>query len=153
MSEVQNMDNDSKNEEEVDEYKVVGEATDDEVFFLEWARESVKRTCPQLNELLQKLITLIIALVGACLVAIKEKMMPQNWGTVATAIFLSALVFAIVGIWPRRKMLPLDCASEIENKEKAAIRYKATWVRASFTALCIGVAMTIAGFLSSPPAK
>lgn len=125
-------------------------ASPEEVFYLEWAQESVKKTTPYLNEFLQKLITLIVALIGAVIVATDKKLIPENWGANSAIVLLLSLVFALVGIWPVDKFLPMNCAKKIERIEEAMVSRKARWVRATLVTVGIALAMIIWGSLLCP---
>jgi hypothetical protein len=153
MSQVQYMDNDSAQIDDWKDFDIDHPrlANSDEIFYVKWARESIKQTVPYLNDLLQKLITLISALFAASLVAIKENIIDKWFGIGGAFVLLVALGMAITGIWPRTKTLQLDCADQIKLAESNVSNRKSFWVQMTLVFLAISLLVFVFGFLALPP--
>lgn len=122
-------------------------ATATEEFFVGLAEDAIKRTTPYLNEFLQKLITLNVAIIGASLVAVKERIIGAAFGLPAILFVFVSLGVAIIGVWPRQHILSMYCAASIEEAERTAIQRKSKFIRAALVMLLISIAMLILGFV------
>lgn len=122
-------------------------ATPEARFYLEWDRESVKQTAPLLNDVLQKLIVLSTALLGA-FASLKELPVP-DWGRGAAAVgFLAALAAALLGVYPRGRASVGYDPDEIKAFEDWTVRRKKRSLSLAAAFLLAGLAAGVAGIAS-----
>jgi hypothetical protein len=92
-------------------------ATETEVFLKEWAKETIKRNIPLLNDVLRSLLTLSTALSGASFLA---QTVTPAFRVGAAICFLGAMLASLRGILPYEGTGSFLVPEEIRiHKEKA----------------------------------
>jgi hypothetical protein len=116
-----------------------------DVFLVEWAQDTAKRSIPFLNETLRTLVTLNVALLGGGLVLLREGVAP-GWARAAALLaFLLSLAAAFRGVLPFEGSPHLQMPAEIRAHKAAALRHKRRWLWLSSWLIVAGFAAAVAG--------
>jgi hypothetical protein len=70
------------------------------VFYVEWAKESLKATIPFMNDMLYKFTLLNVALLGGGLAFVGEETIGTGAKSVMILCFLVSLIFSLYGLRP-----------------------------------------------------
>lgn len=116
-----------------------------DVFYVEWAQETIKKNVQTLNDMLGRLVVLTTSLVGGGLVLLNKDMIGAFPKAVALTFFLAALLAALAGLSPIRVSVDFLCADEVRQYKQATINRKWFAMMGSFTLLLAGFAVAILG--------
>lgn len=121
--------------------EVIGPPTEDDLFFLEWGKETLKKNISTVNDILQRMVTLNCALLGGTIAFYDEKIMPTAAKFWVELFFLAALVPAFLGMLPKEERVDLKCPSDIKAAKKHILDSKVIllWFSgiATLVAFCI----------------
>lgn len=119
--------------------------TAEESFYLDWAQESYKQVGPFLNDCLQKLITLDVALIGGgLLLGPRDDILPVAARVPPLVLLVLSLACAVIGVRPfGRARLGFDPAAEKVGRA-AAVRRKSGWLSAASWLLVAALATAVA---------
>lgn len=121
----------------------------EDVFYLEWAREDVKKTVPYLNDCLQRLIVLDTALVAGSIVGLKDAM-PLNWRIAVVIAMMLSLVIACIGVQPFGGALNWTDPDDIRRSEDETVKWKKWLLRIAGAIMILGMIVGVAGMSESP---
>lgn len=132
---------------------VARDITPEDEMWMETARESYKKSGERLQDYLQKLVTLAVALAGGGMLAARDDLMGVNFRAGAVALFLVAAALAFWGSLPVSAKFNLDWVSHCRDFETRVIRVKHRWLWLAGLVLLFGMLVGLAGMvLKSPPA-
>src|SRR4051812_41938515 len=86
----------------IGEVQVGGKPTGDDLFYIDFGGELVKRALPFVNEVLRQMVTLSSALAGGSAAFLGETMIGPGYKSAAVFCFVAALAFAFAGVLPYR---------------------------------------------------
>lgn len=141
MPEVQQ---DERGEREVIDCGVAEHASEWDIFYVEWAKESAKRNIPLVNDLFAKLITLTTALVGGSFLA-GGSIMPAWAVVVSSMFFIASLAASCFGIYPHASRVLMDCPEQIAIQKREALQSKRNFLAG---ALVMGLGVALLGVLA-----
>lgn len=127
--------------------------TDEDLFFLEWGRETFKENVTIINETLKLFITLNSGLISVFIGFHKQIFSnPSPWDIITPAgLLIVSLIAAIVGVYPISQMVNLLSPDEIRDYKlrRSSFKRKALSVSAaclilSFLTLLYTVAVSVA---------
>jgi hypothetical protein len=138
-------------ESSAEEY-VLGEsspADELDTFYVEWARESLKRNLPFVNEVLRGLVTLDTALLGGSVLWLGPQIVPAWFRLAVVLCFLLSLAAAFWGMLPYTgTAVDLRCPDLIHKHKTEALRTKQFWVWVAAWCLIAGFAVALVGLLA-----
>ena len=103
----------------------VGEKpTDEDRFYLQWGRETIKNNIALVNDILKHLTTLNTALIGGSIVFIDQGVMHQGAKVAVIVIFFVALFISFLGLLPYQSNFSPKNISAIKNHKRKALTYK-----------------------------
>lgn len=114
--------------------------TDEEVFYQEWGRETLKANIGTATDVLKQLITINVALLGGGVAFLEG----SDVGSIPRALilfsFFVGLVIALLGVIPTESKIDLRVPAEVKRHKSEALGRKR---------LCLGVsaAFTVFGLL------
>ena len=127
------------------EYEVAQTSAAD-AFLLDWARDSLKQAGPRLDDALQKMATLAVALAGGGVVALRDDLMPHPAFRVAVvALFLTAAVTAFLGGFLTWQKVHLNDPQQIWCVKRDALRSKYHHYVCGAIALGLGLLTALIG--------
>ena len=115
-----------------------------DAFYFKWGRETLKEIVPTLHDILHKLITLDVALIGGSF-AIKDEFIGPRCRIFILIGLIASLICAFVGFAPRADTVNLNKPHEIEKFEENTIAYKNDWFRKSAFFLVLSLIFATAG--------
>lgn len=129
---------------EEDEQRVLPamRATDEEKFYIEWGRETLKNNLTFANEILRQLVTLNATLLGGSIAFLSDNVIDATLKTVIICFFLLSLIVSFVGIMPYESSVDLRIPAEIRQNRQLALKWKRRylWTAGGLLALGFGVA-------------
>ena len=114
-------------------------------------QESLKRTVPNLNDALGRLITLNTALIGGGMIVAKGEVIPFEFGVVVLALFFASLLVAMSGLWPRKRLLRMDYLHEVERFRNEVLARKDTCMKVAGILFIIAIAASLTGLVVKGP--
>lgn len=120
-------------------------ATDEEVFLLDWGRETYKGTIPRLNDALGRVITLSTALLGGSIYFVKDDALPPFFRVMAMFCFLAALSAAFAGTLFRRETVRLRDPEAIRKFKDEVATHRDWWLQVACWAVWAGLWFATAG--------
>lgn len=126
--------------------KVPGRFADpDDLFALDWGRETLKQVIPRLNDALQRVSTLATALLGGSLFFATDAVLAPGFRAAAMAFFLAALVTSFIGLLPKSEIVALGDPAAIRRFKTAVAVHRQRWLSVSCVALVIGAGVSVLG--------
>ena len=96
----------------------------EQLFYLQWARETQKRNIDLANQVLRQLVTLYASLLGGSIVFLKQEYLkPPYWGIVMVLLFLG-LVLAFIGSMPYERHVDVRRPQDIKRHKQSALAWK-----------------------------
>jgi hypothetical protein len=104
-------------------------ADPEDVFYLDWARETYKQSLPRLLDSLQRVITLATALLGGAIFVASAAAVPDWFRVPAMSLFLVSLSVAFYGTMPYSESVELNDPGRVREFKRtvAAFRANALW--------------------------
>jgi len=124
-------------------------ATEAEIFLKEWAKDTIKRNIPFLNETLRSLLSLAIGLSGASMIFMGAGVRIQ-FRAVAVLFFLASAVISLLGASPYEGQVSFFCPADIETHKAKALRFKLASVRWATGLILAGIVAGLTGWMSGP---
>lgn len=151
MPEVQELDGRGPaTEEEIIDVAGVQTCCED-VFDIEMGQERYKALPGQLLDSLQKLATLLAALIGGGLVALRDDLMRPGWRVSAIACLILALAATLVGILPLTfSTVFLNVATSLRQHTNRLIKRRGWSLIVAGVLLVLGFAVALAGLAIGP---
>lgn len=121
--------------------------TEEERFYLTWARDTLQQNLTYANEVLRQLVTLASTLLGGSIVLLDTVAPDPSWRTAVSALFFASLCAALVGILPYEEYVALNAPAEIRRHKAAALRWKRIYLWSSAGLLLAGFALALLGLV------
>jgi hypothetical protein len=123
-------------------------ASDYEVFLCEWAKETLKRNIPFLNDTLQRLVTLNATFLGLSLLLLKEQVIAM-WSCVAAMLcLLISLVASFWGMLPFPAVFSFQDLGEIIAQRDRATDWKVKCTRVGAVSFVLAFIAAFVGVLT-----
>jgi len=137
---------------------ILGETlTEEDEFYIAWARETVKRNLDFANEILRRLVTLASSLLGGGLVFYDKLYLSPTLRLLVLLFFLGSLIASFVGMMPYEAAPDQRVPAEIKTHKKAALAYKRRllWISGFMLTVGFGSAIgpLVVQFFTGVPAK
>ncbi len=129
-----------ENEEEVFQGTPV---SDEDSFFFNWAKESIKENVKLANDILKQLITLCTTLLGISII-FEKIVLHEQFRLLVICSFFIGLIISFIGVLPFEKKVDILSPSEIRDYQERALRHKLRYLWASSISLVVGFAIIIA---------
>lgn len=114
---------------------------DDQKFYLEWGKESIKNNIKLLNDMLSKMIVLNASFAGGAVV--QKVIIDSTPKTILIVIFLIALVISFIGYMPFENAIDISAPNEIKVHKKKALKHKRIYLWLAASIMCIGFSISI----------
>lgn len=116
--------------------------TDEDEFYVNWGKETLKNNITLANDILKQLITLSSALLGVSI--IYEHIVKGEFFKISVLLsFFISLIIALLGLLPYEKKVSLNSPSEIKNFKKKALKHKRLHLWISSIAIVVGFGLII----------
>src|SRR5579859_1321922 len=92
-----------------------------DIFYVDWAKETVKRTIPFLNETLRQLVMLNAALFGGAATLLDKGKIGAGFQTALLICFLLSLFFAACGMLPYQGQARMTVPDEVRRHKAQAL--------------------------------
>jgi hypothetical protein len=119
--------------------------TEEERFYLAWARDTLQHNLTYANEVLRQLVSLASTMLGGSIVFLDTAAPDPSWRTAVSALFFASLCTALVGILPYEEYVALNAPAEIRRHKAAALRWKRIYLWSSAGLLLAGFALALLG--------
>jgi len=122
-------------------------ADPEDVFYLDWARETYKQSIPRLLDSLQRTITLGSALLGGTMFVVAEATVPAWFRVPAMLLFLLSVSVAFYGTMPYSEAVRLNDPNHVRafKAKVAGFRQQSLWYASG--ALWLGLLAAAIGAL------
>lgn len=122
--------------------------SDEDLFYLEWAKETIKKNIENAHGALVQFITLNTTLLGGSIVFLKPEVIGKVFLSASFSLFFIALLISFLGILPHESTVSIISPSEIKAHKIQALskKRKLMWSCAAFTGsglLIMGVGVII----------
>ena len=114
--------------------------TPEERFYLDWARESLKKNIDLANQVLRQLVTLYASLLGGSVVFLRGELLMSPYREIVLVMFFFGLVSAFFGSMPYEGRVDIRQPQQIKRHKESALAWKRRYL---WTAGSLGAA----GFL------
>lgn len=116
--------------------------TEEEMFYINWGRETVKNNITLCNDILKQLITLSSALLGVTIIF--EKIVSEEvFKAFVLLSFFTSLVVAFLGVLPFENNVNIDTPEEIKAHKQKALAHKRRYLWISATCLVLGFGIIV----------
>lgn len=116
--------------------------TNEDEFYLNWGKESLKNNIKLSNEILKQIITLSTALLG--LTIIYEKIVSvEILRIIVLLLFFISLVVSLLGVLPFEGTISLNSPTEIKEFKRKVLKHKRIYLWISGGGLTLGFAIII----------
>lgn len=122
-------------------------ATAEEVFLLDWGRESWKKSVEQLSAGLQRMVTFNVALLGGSLAFLKDDVLPNPWKLVAMFLFFVSLSVALYGSTPWTEVVRIRDPRSVEAYKERLGAARLKLLKLASACLWLGLAVAAFGVL------
>ncbi len=119
--------------------------SEEDEYFLKWARESKKNNLAIANDVLGKIATLSATIVGGGVIFLNKSVISEHLIVPVLILFLVALASSFRGVLPYQAEVDLNSPTEIENHKLEALRYKLKYIRISAFCFFLGLSTAVAG--------
>ena len=116
--------------------------TEEEKFYMEWGKETLKTNIERANNVLQQFLTLNTALLGGSVVFLSQEILGKMFHGISIACLFIGLVLAFLGIIPYESKVQLNIPADIKNHKEKALKDKRCFLWA--TAIATGSGLLIA---------
>lgn len=120
------------------------------------ALKAREQTIPTLNDYLQKLLTLDVALIGGGFVVAKGDVLSYWWGVAVLVILIVSLVATLVGLLPTRGRIKPHAVGGVEayqSWETGIIEMKNRALRLGASLIVLAFAVGVGGLVAKGPPK
>lgn len=94
--------------------------TEDELFYLDWGKETVKENISVINEMFKLFITLDASILSAYLAFYDKINISPIWLKTAPLVFVTtSLIVSIIGIYPTAQKINLLVLTKSKNTKKS----------------------------------
>lgn len=126
----------------------------EELFYLQWARETQKRNSDLANQVLRQLVTLYASLLGGSIVFLKKEFLRSPYWETVMILFFLGLVLAFVGSMPYEGRVDVRQPQEIKRHKQSALAWKRFFLWSAGLSGALGFAMAMMGVvLGGHPAR
>ncbi|WP_109124981.1 hypothetical protein [Dyella sp. C11] len=117
------------------------QVTEEEKFYLDWGRESLKANLQLANNVLQQLLTLSTSLAAGGVLFLSKETVPAWLIAPVLLMFMLALVASLWGIFPYGGVINLSSPAQIQAHKTRALRHKRRFITIAFALLMVGLLM------------
>lgn len=120
----------------------------DDLFYIEWARETKKKNIATATDALQRLVTLNCALLGGSLALYSSGILPKWIQPVVVLLFFLSLLCSVYGMIPQLKDADSNDPAYIRDTKDKTLAEKIWVLRAAsfFLIVAFGVCILTIGF-------
>jgi hypothetical protein len=120
--------------------------SDDDEFYVQWGRESLKNNITLANDILKQLISISSAILGLTII-FEKIVVTELLRTLSLLSIFISLIIAFVGLLPYESKVQPYSPKDISDHKKKALKHKRSylWVSAAF--LNIGFGLLIGQFI------
>jgi len=127
----------------------------EDIFYLEWGKETLKENISILNDTFKLFITLDTILLSAYLgfyEKVLENLPSLSWQTIIPALcVIISLTTSLIGIYPFPKSVNLSAPQEIKKYKEIRLKFKSICLMvAAFTLVCGFIVLLVARILPIP---
>lgn len=119
--------------------------TDEEKFYLDWGRETLKGNITRINDLQKSLVTLSVSFLGGSIVFYSDAATTPIFKVLVTAVLLAGAIVAFLGSVPVQYKLDLDDPGQIRQVKARTLETKKRWYIASAIFLVAGLGLAALG--------
>lgn len=123
------------------------DVTDEDEFYVEWAKESVKNNLVFANDVLQRLVTLNGVLLAGSIAFYDERIIPSRWKPYVLACFLLSLVVSFLGMLPYEGKVDPRVPADIKRHKQRALKFKRFLLLASAFLLAAGFGVCLGAII------
>ncbi len=98
--------------------------TEEDEFYIEWGRESLKKNIENAHGVLKQLLTLNTSLMGGSIIFLKPENIDSGFRIITLSLFLIALALAFLGILPHESNVSIVSPSDIKTHKQDALKEK-----------------------------
>lgn len=113
----------------------------EDLFYIEWAQETIKSNIATLNNLLGQFLSLNIGLLGGAAFFLNENNFPVYLRNFAIIVLFFGLAFAFIGILPTESNVQSNAPQQIKEHKNNAFKRKRCFMWLS--AICTGIGLSI----------
>lgn len=109
--------------------------SEEDIFYLEWAKETIKKNIENSHAALVQFLTLNTSLLGGSIVFLKPEAIGKLFLSSSFSLFFIALFISFLGILPHESKVSIISPSEIREHKFEALnkKRKFMWSCAAFT--------------------
>ena len=105
--------------------------SDDDLFYINWGKETVKKNIENAHSVLSQFLTLNVSLMGGSIVFLKPEHINNVWLIASLSFFFLGLCISFAGVLPHETEVSMISPSEIKRHKTAAL-----WKKRRFMWLC-----------------
>ena len=118
-------------------------ADPDDLFYIEWARETKKKNIAVATDALQRLVTLNCALLGGSLALYSSGILPKWIQPVVILLFFLSLLCSVYGMIPQLRDVDSNDPAAIRDRKDKTLNEKVWVLRAASFFLIVGFLVCI----------
>jgi hypothetical protein len=118
-------------------------------FYTEWGAELRKGSLTFLNDVLRQMVTTSVALMSGSIAFLTDQLITRPYKLGAVLLFLLALVFAFVGVFPYRDELDRTSPAAVRRSIEGGRSWKEGWLWACAISLALGLTVAAVGVLTN----
>lgn len=131
------------------EYPLGEDPTDEEKFYIDWGRETLKNSILRINDLQKTLMTISISMLGGSLAFYNIMSLPDSWKKASLIMLLISVIVNAFSTFHGDSLATTNNAAKIKEEKEAVKRKKYFWYRVSFVSLIIPLAIVLVGTFMS----
>jgi len=125
------------------------EASEEDVFYAEWGRETFKNNLTFANEVLRQLVTLSSSLLGGAIAFLEKTNIPPTYIKVILILVFLSLIASFLGLLPYEEVINIRNPKLVRKFKRRALNIKRIFLYTSATILSIAFGVAIAGVVIS----
>ncbi|UFP95817.1 hypothetical protein [Gloeobacter morelensis] len=123
--------------------------TEDELFYVDWGKETIKQNLSFLNDVLRQLLTLNTALIGSSAVFFDESILGKDFKLAVIIVFMFSLFVCLVGVLPVETDVNPQAPGLVKEHKQKATKWKRCLLYISFSSFFLGFVLVLFGLYSS----
>jgi len=125
------------------------EASEEDVFYAEWGRETFKNNLTFANEVLRQLVTLSSSLLGGAIAFLEKTNIPPTYIKVILIFLFLSLIASFLGLLPYEEVIDIRNPKLVRKFKRRALNIIRIFLYTSATILSIAFGVAIAGVVIS----
>jgi hypothetical protein len=122
--------------------------TEEDKFYIQWGRETIKNNLNFANEVLRQLITLNSALLGGSIVFLDEKLVKPPFRGLVISAFTLSLIFSFIGMMPYEATIDIRSPQDIKDHKQKALKHKRIYLWIAGFLILAGFLIAFAGVMA-----